>query len=94
MKNNPKIDFCRSDAVHTVPARYEFSENEKKIIQAATIAAKKEHSSMSLINRAEVLLKDVANSREPNKDEMVGIKVLSSAIGQTSTPSRRKSFSL
>ncbi len=65
MKNNPEIDFYRSDAVYTVLKRYEFSENEKKIIQAAIITAKRENPNITLIEKSDALLKMVAASREP-----------------------------
>ncbi len=42
MKNNPEIDFYRSDAVHTVLKRYSFSSAEKKVIQMAILTAKKD----------------------------------------------------
>lgn len=64
MKNNPEIDFYRSDAVYTVLARYEFSENEKKIIQAAIVTANRTNPNMALIEKSDALLKMVATSRE------------------------------
>ena len=42
MKNNPEIDFYRSDAVYTVLKRYSFGNAEKKVIQMAILTAKKD----------------------------------------------------
>ena len=89
-----KVEFYGGSAVHTVLQRYEFSKEEKQTIQRAILTAKKSKPSMSLINRAEELLKEVANSRETKKGEMVDNKTLSSAVGRASTPSGEKRFSL
>ena len=69
MKNNPEIEFYRSNAVHTVLNRYDFSEDEKKIIQAAIVTAKRKNPNMALIVKSDALLKMVATSREPIKEK-------------------------
>jgi hypothetical protein len=68
MKNNPKIDFYRTEAVHTVLKRYEFNEHEKQIIQYAILSAKHDIPDMKAIDKADALLKMVASSREPIKE--------------------------
>ena len=82
MKNNSKIDFYRSDAVYTVLKRYEFSDAEKKIIQAAIVTAKRENPNITLIDKSDALLKMVATSREAvavEVDELETKKNLSAA---------------
>ena len=44
--------------------RYEFSDAEKKIIQAAIVTAKRKNPNMALIDKSDALLKMVAASRE------------------------------
>ncbi len=65
MKNNPEIDFYRSDTVHTVLKRYDFSEDEKKIIQSAIVTAKRDKPNIKLIHKADILLKSVTESQDP-----------------------------
>ena len=65
MKNNPAIDFYRTDAVYIVLKRYEFSEDEKKVIQSAILASKKEEVDMTRIAKADTLLSNIAKTREP-----------------------------
>ncbi len=59
------IQFYRTDAVHTVLKRYEFSEEEKKIIQAAIVTARREKPSMALIEKADALLKNITTNQTP-----------------------------
>ncbi len=63
-REDPKIEFYNSSAVHTVLKRYDFSESEKKIIHAAIITAKKDNPNMASIEKSDALLKMVAASRE------------------------------
>jgi len=63
MKIDPKVEFYRA-GVYVVLKKYEFSEEELKIIQAAIITAKKQNPNMRLIEKADALLKMVAASRE------------------------------
>ena len=82
MKNNPEIDFYRSDAVYTVLKRYDFSDDEKKVIQAAIVTAKRENPNIALIDKSDALLKMVATSREAiavEVDELETKKHLSAA---------------
>jgi len=68
MKNNPKIDFYKSDAVYTVLRRYHFSDEEKKVIHSAIVTAKKTNRDMSVIEKADVLLKHITTTRNPLTD--------------------------
>lgn len=70
MKNNPEIDFYRSNAVQTVLKRYELSNAEKKVIQAAIITSKREKPNMELIDKADALLKECAAMRVPKREEI------------------------
>ena len=65
MKNNPKIDFYCTDAVHTILKRYEFNDNEKKIVHAAILTAKRDNPNMVLIEKSDALLKMITSSRPP-----------------------------
>ena len=65
MKNDPAIDFYRTGAVYTVLKRYEFTEDEKKVIQSAILTSKKEKVDMNLIAKADTLLSSIAKTREP-----------------------------
>ena len=69
MKNNPEIDFYRSDVVYTVLKRYSFSSAEKKVIQMAILTAKKDQPNMKLIHEADTLLKSVKESQDPVEKE-------------------------
>jgi len=86
MKNNPDIDFYRSGAVHTVLKRYDFSDDEKKIIQAAIVTAKKEDPNMALIEKSDALLKMVAASREAaamEAEQTIDHKGIAKAVAHT-----------
>ena len=63
MKSNPKIDFYRTSAVHTILKRYEFNDNEKKIVHAAILTTKRDNPNMVLIEKSDALLKMVTSSR-------------------------------
>ena len=65
MKKCLEIEFYRSDAVYTVLKRYDFSDNEKKIIQAAIVTAKRDKPNMKLIHQAYTLLRSVTKSQDP-----------------------------
>ena len=63
MKNkDPQIEFYRG-AVHTVLERYTFTKDEKQVIQAAILTAKKDKPNMKLIKEADALLNKVTSSR-------------------------------
>ena len=64
MRKDPKIEFYRGDAVHNVLKRYVFSDDEKRIIQAAILTAKRDKPNMLLINKADTLLKECAANRQ------------------------------
>jgi len=70
MKNNPKIDFYRTEAVHTVLKRYEFNEHEKQIIQYAILSAKRDIPDMKAIDKADALLKECTATRVPKREEI------------------------
>lgn len=73
MKNDPVIDFYRTGAVYTVLKRYEFTEDEKKVIQSAILTSKKAKVDMNLIAKADTLLSNIAKTREPVQEtEEVG----------------------
>lgn len=65
-----KVDFYRGNAVQGVLRRYEFTEQEKRIIQRAIITARKDKPNMFLIDKADALLKECAATREPKKEEV------------------------
>ena len=84
MKNNPQIDFYCTGTVHTILKRYEFNDNEKKIIQDAILAAKRDIPNMKAIQKADALLKMVASSREPiEQEESIDHKGIAKAVAQT-----------
>jgi len=82
MKNNPKIDFYKSDAVYTVLKRYHFSDEEKKVIHSAIVAAKKANTDMSIIEKADVLLKHITTIRNPLTDTTDGQSAQKAASAQ------------
>ena len=69
-KEKVQIDFYRTSAVHSVLKRYEFTEDEKKVIHAAIRTAVTKHPNMQLIAKADALLNEIASSREPIKQEV------------------------
>ena len=79
-----KTAFYKGGAVHKVLKRYDFSDNEKKIIEAAIFTAKQDIPNMALIEKADALLKMVASSREPIKqEEEIDHKGIAKAVAQT-----------
>ena len=84
MKNNPKIDFYRTNAVHTVLNRYQFNENEQKIVEEAILTSKCNIPNMKAIEKADALLKMISSSREPiHKEEDIDDKSIAKAVAQT-----------
>jgi len=70
MKNNdPKIEFYKA-AVYTVLERYTFSKEEKQVITAAILTAKKEKPNMTLINKADKLLQEITTTQTPHNNEV------------------------
>jgi len=69
-REDPKIEFYKSAAVHTVLKRYEFADDEKRVIHAAIITAKKEKPNMALIEKSDALLKECAAMRVPKREEI------------------------
>ncbi len=70
MKSNPQIDFYRTSAIHSVLKRYEFTEDEKKVIQAAIRTASTKYPNMNLIVKADALLKEITASRPPVEEKL------------------------
>ena len=68
IREDPKIEFYKSAAVHTVLKRYEFTDDEKRVIHAAIVTAKKENTDIRLIDKSDALLRMVASSREAIKE--------------------------
>ena len=64
------IQFYRTDAVQSVFKRYEFTEDEKKEMQAAIRTASTKYPNMNLIVKADTLLKKITASRTPIKQEV------------------------
>ncbi len=67
-REDSKIAFYNSLAVHTVLKRYEFTDDEKRVIYAAIVTAKKEKPVIRLIDKSDALLRMVASSRKPIKE--------------------------
>jgi hypothetical protein len=65
-----KVDFYRGSAVQSVLRRYEFTEQEKRIIQRAITTAKKDKPNMILIDKADALLKECSATRKPKREEV------------------------
>ena len=65
MKHTPEIAFYRNGGAQKVLARYDFSDTEKEIVQAAMVAARKERPDMRTIQKADALLRMVASTRKP-----------------------------
>lgn len=69
MKYDPKIDFYRSDAVYIILKRYDFSDAEKEIIQAAILTAKRVQPNIKIIQKADTLLKSITQNQKPIETE-------------------------
>ena len=80
-----KTAFYKGEAVHKVLKRYDFSDNEKQIIEAAILTAKQDRPKMAVIEKADALLKMVASSREPIQQEAIEIdhKGIAKTVAQT-----------
>ena len=83
MKNDPQIDFYKT-GVFSVLKRYEFSDKEKQIIEAAILTAKQDKPKMALVEKADALLKMVASSREPiDPVEEIDYNGIAKTVAQT-----------
>ncbi len=69
MNSNSKIDFYKDGAVHTVLKRYSFTDDERKVIHAAIVTAKRDKPNMLVIQKADDLLKFVTKSQDPATTE-------------------------
>ena len=75
MKKNPKIEFYKT-GVFSVLKRYDFSQEEKQVINAAILTAKKKTPNMALIDKSDTLLKQITSKHKPkdaplNKTDIV-----------------------
>ena len=59
------IEFFKNGSAERVLERFEFSEEEKKLIQDAIRTANRTNPRMKLIYEADALLKEVAKTRKP-----------------------------
>ena len=59
------IEFFKNGSAERVLGRFEFSEEEKKLIQDAIRTANRPNPRMKLIYEADALLKEVAKTRKP-----------------------------
>lgn len=87
-----KVDFYRTSAVHNVLKRYEFTDKEKGIIQAAILTAKKKQPNMKLIDDADALLKEIASTRTPLKQEVDTIELARGKAGVAMVNSKSKAY--
>ncbi len=69
MFEDPDIAFFKGNGVHNILKRYEFSEEERKVVSAAILTARKERPDSRIIARADALLKEVAQTREPIQND-------------------------
>ena len=69
MFEDPNITFFKGNGVRNILKRYEFSEEERKIINAAILTARKEQPDSRIMARADALLKEVAQTRKPLEGE-------------------------
>lgn len=60
-----EVAFYKGSAVHDVLKRFKFSDDEKRIITAAILTARKQTPDIQAISKADELLRDVAKTREP-----------------------------
>jgi hypothetical protein len=65
------IQFYRTEAVHTILKRYDFTNEEKQVITAAILTAKKEKPNMLLIKKADQLLQDITATQKTAHDSKV-----------------------
>ena len=65
-----KVEFYCGSAVHTVLQRYEFTQEERQVIQRAILTAKKSKPNIALIDEADALLKECAAMRVPKIKEV------------------------
>jgi len=87
MKNDSDIEFYRGDAAYSVLKRFEFSEDEEKIIYAAIRTAKSSNPKIQLIDQSDKLLKEVAKERDPlflNEDKSDTATMLAKAQAEYS----------
>jgi len=67
---SPLVDFFRSDAINSVLERFDFTDDERKTIQAAIRSAKKARPNMMLIDKADALLKKYAANKTFKKQNV------------------------
>jgi len=77
MTNDPKVEFYKT-GVFSVLKRYDFTPEERGIIQAAISTAKKDKPNMLLIDKADALLKECTATREPKREEIDPIQAAKS----------------
>jgi hypothetical protein len=70
MNQNTEIEFYRTNTVHTILKRYEFTKEERQVITAAILTAKKEKPNMLLIKKADQLLQEIAATQTAHDSEV------------------------
>ena len=94
MKNDSVLEFYRGDAVHSILKRYNFSEEERQVVHSAIVTSKKPKVDMSLIAKADRLLKHISTTRKPlasTVKEMDTQKVAAAQAYYASSKDRSKS---
>lgn len=65
IKNKAVIDFYRGKSIHKLLKKFEFSDSEIKVINTAILTSRKEKPNMSVIEKADNILKEVAKNQKP-----------------------------
>ena len=65
MRDEAKIKFYRTPAVHSVIKRYEMTDDQKSVIYAAIATAKRDKPNMRLIEKADALLQELNRTQKP-----------------------------
>ncbi len=86
MNKDPAIEFYRGNAVHAVLKRYEFLDDEKRIIQAAILTSRKDNPNMKFIDEADAILREVSKNNDPidqdiiSTEDAVAVKLAAASI--------------
>lgn len=89
-REKEQLEFYKNGHANAILKRFIFSEEEEKLIHDAIRTSKMQYPRMKLIEQADELLKEVAQTREPITSGEVDTEEIAKAVAKASAPCTKR----
>ncbi len=85
-EENQEVEFYKSDLVQQMLQDDLLCDDDKRIVRAAVLTSRKNPPNMTLIREADMLLKELAQTRKETPQESVALQMTSKAVVEAYRP--------